>query len=355
MVSQVAQATFTLTFDTELIWGSFDHYTPAAFERDFPDIRGTIRAIIALLEQYEVSATWAVVGHLFLTGCTRSPAGLAHSELVRPNQRWRPGDWYTDDPCTDRARDPLWYGEDILDLLQSARVPQEIGCHSFSHVLFGDPDLSRDAVESDLDACVGLAQRRGIELRSFVFPRNSEGHHEVLRSRGFTAYRGADPARYQDWPRPLFRAAHLSSHLIGASPPVSRPSETLPGLWNIPGSTLFVHRTGLRRAITRTARIRRAEAGLRRAQDRRGVFHLWTHPFNLASDRPFLVGVLDEILRRAVRARDRAAIVIEPMGRVAERLATGRSAPASPEASQPDHGNAVRSAADEEQVASPRP
>jgi peptidoglycan/xylan/chitin deacetylase (PgdA/CDA1 family) len=323
MGSAADQATFTLTFDTELIWGSFDHYTPEAFERDFPDIRGTIRAILALLEQYQVSATWAVVGHLFLRGCTRSSSGLAHPDLVRPAQRWRTGDWYSDDPCTDRERDPLWYGEDILDMLQAARVPQEIGCHSFSHVLFGDPDLTREAVESDLDACISLARQRGIELRSFVFPRNSEGHHEVLRSRGFTAYRGADPNRYQDWPRPAFRAAHLASHLIGARPPVSRPSEKLPGLWNVPGSTLFVHRSGLRRAITRSARIRRAEAGLRLAQSHRGVFHLWTHPFNLANDRPFLVGVLDEILQRAVRERDRGAIVVEPMGMVARRMASG--------------------------------
>jgi peptidoglycan/xylan/chitin deacetylase (PgdA/CDA1 family) len=320
--NEAAQPAFALTFDTELIWGSFDHYSPEAFERAYPDIRATIRGILALLERYEVTATWAVVGHLFLTGCTRGSNGLAHPELARPAQSWRPGDWYSDDPCTDRQRDPLWYGDDVLDLLQAATTPQEIGCHSFSHVLYGDPALDRQAVDADLEACVDLATKRGIRLRSFVFPRNSEGHHEALKAQGFVAFRGADPTRFRSLPRPAFRVAHLATHVAGLTPPVSRPTEHLPGLWNIPGSTLFIHRAGLRRAISRPARLRRARMGLKRAQLDGGVFHLWTHPFNLANDPPYLLGVLDTILRDAVRARDRGRLTIESMGAIADRLAT---------------------------------
>ena len=45
---------FAVTFDTELIWGSFDSLSPAEFERQFPDIRRAIAATLRLLEQYEV-------------------------------------------------------------------------------------------------------------------------------------------------------------------------------------------------------------------------------------------------------------------------------------------------------------
>lgn len=316
-----AVPTFTLTLDTELIWGSFDHTSPADFERKYPDIRGTIRGILELLERYEVAATWAVVGHLFLSGCTRSEQGVAHPELVRPQQRWRPGDWYRDDPCTDRMRDPLWYGDDVLDLLQGSRTAQDIGCHSFAHVLFGDPGLTREAVDADLQACIDLATRRGIQLRSFVFPRNHEGHHDALRDHGFTSYRGADPARYHAWPRPAFRAAHLLTHALATPPPVSRPVERLPGLWNIPGSSLFLHRTGARRYVSHAARVHRARLGIRRAIRDGGVFHLWTHPFNVASDPRYLLGALDDILKSAVAERDRGRLTIEPMSAIAERCA----------------------------------
>jgi peptidoglycan/xylan/chitin deacetylase (PgdA/CDA1 family) len=307
---------FMLTFDTELIWGSFDHVDPATFERLYPDIRGTIQRILALLERYEVSATWAVVGHLFLTGCTRSADGLAHSELPRPRQSWRPGDWYDQDPCTDRARDPLWYGEDVLDLLQAARVPQEIGSHSFAHVLYGDPELSRAAVDAELDACLRLASARGIKLRSFVFPRNSEGHHQALAEHGFKVYRGADPNRFGSLPRPLRRPVHLMSHALGTAPPVSHPYEMLPGLWNVPGSALFLHRTGARRIVGRPARLRKARAGLRAAVETGGVFHLWTHPFNIASDPGYLLDVLETIVVEAIRLRDQGRLTIDTMGSV---------------------------------------
>jgi hypothetical protein len=314
--------TFCLTFDTELIWGSFHSTPPDEFERLYPDIRGTIYKILGLLDRYEVSATWAMVGHLFMRECSRDRTGLTHTELaVRPRQSWRPGDWYASDPGTDRTRDPLWYGDDILDAILAARVPQEIGCHSFSHALYGDPDLTREAVNADLDACLAQAALRGITLRSFVFPRNSEGHHEALRDHGFTAFRGADPTWYARLPGRLARAAHLVDQGAGLAPPVSTPYQRLPGLWNIPGSALLIHRKGVRRAIPMASRIRKARAGLQRAAATGGVFHLWTHPFNLASDPAFMLATLEAILRRATAARARGDIIVESMGAIAQRLA----------------------------------
>jgi len=313
--------TFALTFDTELIWGSFDTTSPEVFARQYPDVRGTINAVLRLLDQFEVAATWAVVGHLFLPECHCDGSRLAHPELaVRPRQRWRPGDWYAADPCTDRHRDPLWYGDDILDALQATRTPQEIGSHSFSHALYGDSAMTREAVDADLEACITLATARGIELRSFVFPRNCEGHHEALRAHGFRAYRGVDPTWHAGIRGLPGRAAHLIDHLAALPPPVSHPEETLPGLWNIPGSALLIHHTGPRRAIPMTSRIHKARAGLRRALETGGVFHLWTHPSNLASDRRYMMAALEAILREAVQARDRGALVIEPMAAIAERM-----------------------------------
>ena len=276
--------------------------------------------MLSLLDRYEVSATWAVLGHVFLNACSRDPAGLAHPELVRPRQSWRPGDWYASDPCTDRQRDPLWYGDDIVDAIQAIRTQQDIGSHSFGHVLYGDPALTREAVDADLDACLVEATKRGIVLRSFAFPRNSEGHHEALRAHGFTVFRGVDPTWHAGLPGLLARAGHLVDQSAGFAPPVSNPLEVLPGLWNIPGSALIMDRTGARRAVSMTSRLRKARAGLRRAAANGGVFHLWTHPFNIASDPTFLLATLEAILRDASDARDRGELAIESMATVAERL-----------------------------------
>jgi peptidoglycan/xylan/chitin deacetylase (PgdA/CDA1 family) len=315
--------TFVLSLDTELIWGSFDHTSDADFERRYPDVRGTIDQMLRLLDRYGVPATWAVVGHLLLDACERGADGRAHPEMPRPDHAWFGGDWYARDPCSTLQQDPLWYGRDVVDAIRGARVSHEIGCHGFSHALLGDPGCSSEVADAELAACVALAERLGITLRSFAFPRNREGHHDRVLAHGFDAYRGADPTWYRDLPTPLHRAANFGDHLLALRPPVSVPYERLPGLWNIPGSMLLLHRVGVRRVVTVDARIAKARRGLRRAVDTGRVFHLWTHPFNLAHDRPAMLRALDGILRDAARLRDAGLLQIDTMQSLSRRLIRG--------------------------------
>jgi hypothetical protein len=73
--------------------------------------------------------------------------------------------------------------------------------------------------------------------------------------------------------------------------------------------------TGMRRFVPAASRIHKAKLGLRRAAEQDGVFHLWTHPFNLSSDRAYMLSVLEGILQAASNARDRDH-PIAPMGAV---------------------------------------
>jgi peptidoglycan/xylan/chitin deacetylase (PgdA/CDA1 family) len=320
MDPRAMRPTFVLSLDKELVWGSRDHTAAADFDRKYPDLRGVVRELLAVLDEYGVPATWAVVGHLFLSSCSRGEDGRAHPELVRPDYPWYPGDWLKTDPCTDRTRDPLWYGDDILDWIRAARTPHDVGSHSFSHVLFGDPGTSEAAARSDLQACVAAARAKDVELKSFVFPRNREGHHRLLKECGFTSYRGVDPHWYRAFPAKLRKAAHFADQALALTPPVSLPSETLPGLWNIPGSMMLLHRGGVRRAIPIASRIAKGKAGLRRAVDEGKIFHLWFHPFNLARDRAAMFAALRGILREAARLRDAGALDVRTMAGVADAL-----------------------------------
>lgn len=312
--------TFVLSLDTELVWGSFDIIPPATFAAWYPDMRLVIRGILDALVEVEMAATWAVVGHLFLQSCASGPAGPAHPELPRPTLSWHPGDWFADDPCTDRARDPLWYGDDVVDLLVGADIAQEIGSHSFAHIPFGDPGCTADVVEADLAICAELAARRGLTLRSFVFPRNSEGHHAALAEHGFAAYRGVDRTWFEGLPGQVSRAARLLDQAVPLPPPVVVPTETLPGLWNIPGSMLLIGRRGARRVVPVAATVAKAKAGLARAVREGKVFHLWTHPFNLAADRERSLAMLRAILAEAARLRDRGVLDVRTMGDLATAM-----------------------------------
>jgi len=316
----VSRPTFVLSIDTELVWGSFDHVAPADFAARYPDERGVIRDILALLDRHDVAATWAVVGHLFLAGCARGEDGRAHPGMPRPDYAWYPHDWYRADPCADRTSDPLWYGDDIVDAIVAGTAGHEIGSHGYSHAVFGDPGFGAGAAAAELDECRRLAGLRGLELRSFVFPRNREGHHGLIAERGFRAVRGADPTWHSRLPGRLGRLAHLLDQLLAISPPVSVPRAVRPGLWDIPGSMLLMERTGLRRLIPVSARVRKARRGLRRAVREGAVFHLWFHPFNLAPDRQAMLGALDQILAEVARLRAAGRIDVRTMGQLADEL-----------------------------------
>lgn len=307
--------TFVLSLDEELMWGSFDHASEGSFTRAHADVRGVIHQLLALLDRYRVSATWALVGHLFLSECAQPADGRIHPELVRPNHDWFKRDWLAFDPGTNRQSHPWWYGDDLVTAIAACATPQELASHSFSHLVYGDEGCSREAADSDLAACVNAAN--GIPLRSFVFPYNRGGHHALLSRHGFIAYRGEAPDWFAGFARPFKRAAHFADQALALTPPLTIASEHLPGLWNIPASMLFFHRQGVRRLIPLSARVRKAKRGIDRAIATQSLFHLWFHPFNLCVDRAGMFAALEEILTYATKS----GIAIKTMGELAEELA----------------------------------
>jgi hypothetical protein len=317
---------FVLSLDTELVWGSFDHTPPSEWALKYGETRVAIADILELLDEFAIPATWAVVGHLFLSSCARNSEGLAHPELKRPRFSWYPHDWLALDPCTDRSHESWWYGDDIVDAILKARVRHEIGCHSFSHIVFGDPACSGECIEADLGECLKVAAQRSVRLRSFVFPRNIEGHHDLLLPAGFCCFRGAEPSWYSRLPSVLRRAGHYVDQALAIPPPVSTPCELQPGLWNIPASALLLHRGGIRRLIPLSSRITKARRGLEQAVKTGKVFHLWFHPFNLCPDRREMTEVLRKILSIAADLRDKGLLQIMTMASLADQMTKLRDA-----------------------------
>jgi peptidoglycan/xylan/chitin deacetylase (PgdA/CDA1 family) len=79
----------------------------------------------------------------------------------------------------------------LIPRLVEADTDHDVGCHTFSHVVFSDPRITREVVAAELDAAIEAGRRHGVEYDSFVFPRNAVGYRELLADRGFTTYRGA--------------------------------------------------------------------------------------------------------------------------------------------------------------------
>lgn len=319
-------AVFTISLDFELMWGSFDSGKHRRFvshlARDgaggFHATREIVERLLALFRKYDVSVTWATVGHLFLDAC-EARGGVKHPDMPRPRHGWFERDWYDCDPCSDLRAEPLWYGRDMVERILAARPKHDVGSHSFSHVIFGDEGCTREVAEAEVRKCVELARGMGLRLESFVFPRNQLGHLDVLREHGFTVTRGAAPfwfAKFRS--RTLRRVGHVIDDLLAVTPDCGLPVKSTSGLWVAPVSMFLQSLDGPRRLIPVGSRIRKGIKGIERAVEEKSIFHLSFHPtenFCFRTDEMFRA--LEAIVAHAARRRDEGLLQVLTMADIA--------------------------------------
>jgi peptidoglycan/xylan/chitin deacetylase (PgdA/CDA1 family) len=298
----MGKAVFIISLDTESIWGYHAypfHKDIDMLIRDNTNGRGSINNLLNVFEKYNIPATWAIVGHLFLERCKKRD-GIPHKDMppFRDN-------WYFIDPCTDIQKDPLFYGKDIIESVLSNQIEHEIGCHSFSHVQFSK--CSYKVAEAEIKKCVEIAKKYGIVLQSFVFPENMIGHINVLKKYGFEIYRGKNVGRYDLNQRLLFRKFNGALDKLIASP---IEPKWMDGIWEIPSSMYFCD------PQIKSSVLPRAKLGLYRAIKSKKVFHIFLHPQDLLK-YPSLICDLDKFLGIVAKKRDEGDLEVMTMGNYA--------------------------------------
>lgn len=311
------RGTFVVSIDTELAWGRAHRRSEGGARHRGVAEREAVEGVLAVLARHGITATWAVVGHLFLDACHDDGRG-PHPELVAPAYDWLAGSWLDVDPCTSLAEDPDWYGRDIVDAILACPVRQEVGSHTFSHVIVDDPGCSPAVLDSELAAATAVAAARDLELRSFVYPRNQVAQVARLAGHGFRCYRGgrssppfADRPR---WQRRLLAAADGLRPLPGSA---ALPALDAGGVWNVPQTYLFDPAASRRPAALWA---RRPVARLHQAARQRSLFHLWFHPHNVAAAPGRALGALERVCAEAARLRGAGRLEVLTMGDLARHL-----------------------------------
>lgn len=303
---------FTLSLDFELIWGTLDLFGPEGFRRAcLMERERIVGDLLALLDEFEISASWCTVGHLFLDACDGK-----HADLERPTHTWLREDWYHADPGGREDDASIFLGHRLIEKILACPTKQELGLHSFSHVIWGDPGCSRAVAESELEACLRAAAWTGERPVSFVFPRNKVGHLDVLAQHGIRVFRGPGPRWYErdENPGAMGRLAHLAEVALGTPGPTVVPQTTPEGLVNLPGSMIYLPAHGIRGLIPVARRVRRSIAGLEDAARRQRVFHLWFHPTNLADRYEAMMGGLRAIFGKVRGLREAGRLDVRTMG-----------------------------------------
>lgn len=308
---------FVISLDFELLWGVRDHADKLTYGRNVLGARDAVPRMLELFAARGIRATWATVGFLFCKTKEELMAALPAERPSYSNSRLSNYS-YLDEVGKDERSDPYYFASSLVDAI--CKTPgQELGTHTMSHYYCLEDGQTLAAFEADLAAARALAERRGLSLRSIVFPRNqfSSAHLSACARQGITHYRG-NPSGW------AYRAAKGSEQtparralrLIDAYSGVLGSQTFVPGrdgLVDVPASRFLrpcagklaafhpMHLGAIRRGMTEAA-----QAG-------RG-YHLWWHPHNFGRNLEANLNWLRLIIDHFERLRDRHGMRSMAMG-----------------------------------------
>ena len=304
------QGVLLLSLDFELAWGTRGRPAARHSAPFWAGTRRAVRGLLGLLQRYEMPATWAFVGALLL--------GRGQAD----RHPWLDDPQFADVPAGDAGSQPEWYADDVLDELLAAGPAQELACHTLTHRFIDPSGRGRQALRDELRRFRELcAARQLAQPTTFIFPKAKMAHFDVLAEEGFRCIRGPESGWFESLPGTRLRAAlRLVDGRLARPPRVALPERLPCGLWVLPSSQFYSPFYSVGKHVSVQARVDKAIKGLRLAAERRAVYHLWTHPFNLGVRTDELLDGLDQILAEARRLCDAGQIEMLSMGELARRL-----------------------------------
>lgn len=280
-------ARFILSFDCEGKWGSADCLTER-HRRDLTDekLRDAYGKILALLDQYDVEATFAFAGAF-------SQSAEAFARLrpdVEALAREAPDYLGPALRDIDETGGSGWHGEHLVDAVTQAHTRHEVALHGVTHVPWTRMDERFVEAEMRLFSKLEGPVR---DSRTFVYPRNLVAHTDALAANGFYGFRAALPQR-----------SRLSS-LLSEYDIFRRAEQPFPGhgIVAVPAGFFLNWRSGARRLVPPAVTTLRAKRLLEGAVERNGIVHYWLHPENIAT-APSTLGLLETLVSEVATRRD---------------------------------------------------
>jgi len=275
-----------ISLDFELHWGVFDHLSVEDYRTNLLGARASIPRMLELFQEFDVHATWAIVGLLFF-GTREDLIGGLPVERPRYADPRLSAYSLLDALGPDERADPFHFARDLV--LRIRDTPnQEVATHTFSHYYCLEPGQTIGDFRADLVAAQRVARSLGVELASIVFPRNqcSAPHLAVCAELGIRTFRGTErswiyrPSRANAQGR-VQRALRLADsylNLTGHHTP-ARPAVSAGEVVNIPASR-FLRPYSRRLGFLDTLKRRRITRSMTHAAERGSIYHLWWHPHN---------------------------------------------------------------------------
>jgi peptidoglycan/xylan/chitin deacetylase (PgdA/CDA1 family) len=287
-MKNVSNGYFVISLDFELHWGVIDKRSVAEYKENLENVKKVIPRLLALADVYNIKLTFATVGFLFSEN---------KQELLNNNPKILPS--YSNlefSPYprlntigSDENEDEFHYASRLIDLIKQSNK-HEISTHTYSHYYCLEDGQTKEQFEADIASAVAVAAKKGIKLKSIVFPRNqvNKNYLDVCYKHGITSFRGIEKHRIYNTLDKEFhkkqstRALRLIDsyiNLTGHKTYNLNSLHTTEGVSNIP-SSCFLRPYSKKLKVLESLKIHRVKKAMTHAAKKNELFHLWWHPHN---------------------------------------------------------------------------
>jgi hypothetical protein len=302
------------------MWGVRDHRTIADYGDAVLGARNAIPQMLALFSERRIRATWATVGCLFAGNRDELMEVLPSHKPQYADMSLSPYAFVESGLGTSEDTDPYHYARSLVERI--AETPyQEVGTHTFSHYYCLEPGQTLTSFNADLSAARAIAARRGITIKSLVFPRNQvePQYLSICRDQGITVFRGSQPGyaykpRTGDQNSLAVRALRAIDAIMPSSVlPTRNEVATVSPLVSVPASRFF-RPISKRFPLYSELHVKNVIAELRRAAENGATYHLWWHPHNFGRNTDANMARLKRVLNVFREMQEEHGMVSATMG-----------------------------------------
>lgn len=293
---------FIISLDFEIYWGVRDVVKLQAYRNHLEGVKKVIPLCLEIFNRYKINATFATVGFLFFRTKKELVSNLPERKPAYLNTRLSP---YTDgfkSVGENENSDPFHLAGSLVQQIKLSG--QEIGSHSFSHYYCLEKGQSKEDFREDTITAKRVAAKYGIDLKSFVFPRNQfdEEYINICEEMGFTSFRGNEKSwlfssETHGFTMTLRRPFRLLDSYINLSGFNCYSSEDMKGhkITNIPSSRFLRPYSKSLKAFE-NLRLKRITDSMSHAAKNGLAYHLWWHPHNFGNNISENFSFLEKIL-----------------------------------------------------------
>ena len=288
---------FIISLDFELFWGVSASKKFSSYRKKIEETTDSLPLILNLFKEYDIHSTWAIVGMMMCENYNQWKELRPSIYPSYDNSKY--SNYLLDQEV--KSYPELFFCRKLINMIKNT-CGQEIGCHSYSHFYCTEPGSTLEQFEADLFCAKTLGTELGINLDSYVFPRNqsTSRHIQVLKNNGFKVYRG-NP---KTW---LYKDGHnVKGGILGrgiryldAFIPLSGSNFSMlqlqDGIINCPASFFLRAKTG-NTNIFSYLHLHRIKKALLKAAITGSTFHLWWHPHNFGANIDENIDLLKDIL-----------------------------------------------------------